>query len=89
MTFLECGLKVSIDFQQDQFERHLPTFIQVIDLTEEEETRYWDVVAAIFEGKQVESVVSNSSCYDNPGSDFIDTNSMDCGINNKVSIGDI
>lgn len=76
-----------INFQQDQFERHLPTFIQVIDLTEEEETRYWDVVAAVFEGKQVESVVSNSSCYSNPGSGPINTDSMDCGINNKVGIG--
>ncbi|KAL1823958.1 hypothetical protein ACET3Z_010736 [Daucus carota] len=72
--------------KQDQFERHLPTFIQVIDLTEEEETRYWDVVAAVFEGKQVESVVSNSSCYSNPGSGPINTDSMDCGINNKVHL---
>lgn len=72
--------------KQDQFERHLPTFIQVIDLTEEEETRYWDVVSAVFEGKQVESVVSDSSCYNTPGSDSIDTNSMDCGINNKVHL---
>ncbi|KAL8148520.1 uncharacterized protein LOC141708328 isoform X2 [Apium graveolens] len=72
--------------KQDQFERHLPTFIQVIELTEEEETRYWDVVAAVFEGKQVESVVSDSSCYNIPGADSIDTNSMDCGINNKVHL---
>lgn len=60
----------------------------MIDLTEEEETRYWDVVAAVFEGKQVESVVSDSSCYNNPDLDSNDTNSMDRGINNKVGIGD-
>lgn len=42
--------------QQDQFERLLPTFIQVIDLTEEEESEYWMVVSAVFEGKEVVTV---------------------------------
>lgn len=82
---MEC-LKVCFDLQQDQFERLLPTFIQVIDLTEQEETRYWDVMAAVFEGKQVDSVKSNSSCYESPGSDSIGSNSMEVGINNKVGL---
>ncbi|XP_078162447.1 uncharacterized protein LOC144557748 isoform X1 [Carex rostrata] len=42
--------------KQDQFERLLPTFIQVIDLTEEEESEYWMVVSAVFEGKEVVTV---------------------------------
>lgn len=77
-------LRVCFNLQQDQFDRLLPTFIQVIELTEQEETRYWDVISAVFEGKQVDSVISNSSCYENPGRDSIGPNFMDAGINNKV-----
>ncbi|KAF0921508.1 hypothetical protein E2562_007041 [Oryza meyeriana var. granulata] len=47
--------------KQDQFGRLLPTFIQLIDLTEEEEEEYWMVVSAIFEGKEASSLTSDSS----------------------------
>ena len=33
--------------QQDQFHRLLPTFIQIIELTEQEESEYWAVVSAV------------------------------------------
>lgn len=71
--------------QEDQFQRLLPTFIQVIELTEREETEYWAVMSAVFEGKQVASVIPDSSCYDTPGSKSL--TSVD-GINNKVRLND-
>lgn len=89
--FLEwaCSLlcfKDGFDLQQDQFDRLLPTFIQIIELTEQEESRYWDVVSAVFEGKQVDSVISKSSCYEKPGGDTIGSNSIEAGINKKVGL---
>ncbi|CAL9053816.1 unnamed protein product [Musa banksii] len=47
--------------KQDQFQRLLPTFIQVIDLKEEDEAEYWMVVSAVFEGKQILAVPSGSN----------------------------
>ncbi|KAK1409073.1 hypothetical protein QVD17_35597 [Tagetes erecta] len=64
--------------KQDQFERLLPTFIQVIDLSEAEEIEYWNVVSAVFEGKQLDTVVFNST------SSASSSSSMEAGINNKV-----
>lgn len=64
--------------QQDQFGRLLPTFIQITHLTEEEESEYWAVVSAVFEGKPVDSVVSRRS------SDSVAPTSMEASINNKV-----
>ncbi|XP_052624724.1 uncharacterized protein LOC111920546 isoform X1 [Lactuca sativa] len=67
--------------KQDQFNRLLPTFIQVIDLSEAEENEYWNVVSAVSEGKQLDSVSFNSererstSGWSTP---------MEAGINNKV-----
>lgn len=73
--------------QQDQFGRLLPTFIQVIELTEQEETLYWTVVSAVFEGKQVSSVLSDSSFYERPSFDSVSSTSMEASINNKVVVG--
>lgn len=67
----------------------MPTFIQVIELTEWEETEYWAVVSAVFEGKTTlpdlegkptPPVVSKSS-GEKPNSDLVDI-----GISNKVSL---
>lgn len=69
--------------QEDQFQRLLPTFIQVIDLTEQEEAEYWNVVSAIFEGKQITSVpfdYSNLQSSESPS-----VTSGESSINNKVS----
>lgn len=82
---LQKGICVAM--QQDQFGRLLPTFIQVIELTEQEETLYWTVVSAVFEGKQVSSVLSDSSFYERPNSDSVSSTSMEAGINNKVLVG--
>ncbi|KDP21786.1 hypothetical protein JCGZ_00573 [Jatropha curcas] len=66
--------------KQDQFERLLPTFIQVIDLTKQEESEYWAVVAAVFEGKSIDSVTSRSNI------DSVASNSIEASINNKVRL---
>lgn len=69
--------------KQDQFQRLLPTFIQVIELTEREETEYRAVVSAVFEGKPIASDVSSSSCEEKPRLAF-NSALVDNGINNKV-----
>ena len=66
--------------QQDQFGRLLPTFIQVIDLTEQEESEYWDLVSAVFEGRQVDSLTSR------PNFESITSTSMEASINKKVCL---
>ncbi|CAA6659192.1 unnamed protein product [Spirodela intermedia] len=73
--------------KQDQFQRLLPTFIQVIDLTEQEEAEYWTVVSAVFEGKEVASIQSNPNV--NEKQSFSPSNfpsSVELGINNKVQL---
>ncbi|GFY83937.1 hypothetical protein Acr_03g0007110 [Actinidia rufa] len=72
--------------KQDQFQRLLPTYIQVIDLTEREETEYWDVMSSVFEGKQVVPITSNSSSYERPGLKSLTSISVESGINNKVQL---
>ncbi|XP_004235275.1 uncharacterized protein [Solanum lycopersicum] len=70
--------------KQDQFERLLPTFIQIIELTEEEENVYWAIMSAIFEGKPVASVASNPSFENKQGYNSSNPTLRDSGINNKV-----
>ncbi|KAK3004966.1 hypothetical protein RJ639_018408 [Escallonia herrerae] len=72
--------------KQDQFERLLPTFIQIIDLSGQEENEYWGVVSAVFEGRQVASVLSEPSCYERPSCDSASPSAMEAGINNKVHL---
>ncbi|KAK9272431.1 hypothetical protein L1049_002804 [Liquidambar formosana] len=72
--------------KQDQFQRLLPTFIQVIDLTEQEESEYWAVVSAVSDGQQVASMTSNSSCYERPSFDSSRSTSSEAIINNKVHL---
>ncbi|KAA0061362.1 putative guanosine-3',5'-bis(diphosphate) 3'-pyrophosphohydrolase [Cucumis melo var. makuwa] len=64
--------------KQDQFGRLLPTFIQVIDFTEQEEFEYWAIMSAISEGKQIETATSRTS------SDSVASISTDASINTKV-----
>ncbi|KAG9454396.1 hypothetical protein H6P81_007300 [Aristolochia fimbriata] len=66
--------------KQDQFERLLPTFIQVIDLTEQEEARYWKVVSAVFEGKEVTLFPLDSHSASHR------TTPLEASINNKVRL---
>lgn len=66
--------------QQDQFERLLPTFIQIIDLSEQEESEYWSILSDVFEGKEIDSTKPR------PSSGSVSSSSMEVGINNKVGI---
>lgn len=66
--------------QQDQFGRLLPTFIQVIDLTDQEESEYWAVVSAVFDGRQLDDITST------PRFTSAASTSMETSINNKVSL---
>ncbi|CAD6242839.1 unnamed protein product [Miscanthus lutarioriparius] len=71
--------------KQDQFGRLLPTFLQIIDLTEEEEEEYWMVVSAIFEGKETCSLPSESS-YADKSSEPPSSTPLSDPINNKVHL---
>lgn len=75
--------------QQDQFGRLLPTFIQIIDLTEEEEEEYWMVVSAIFEGKETSSIPSESNYADKSSPDPPSSTPLGDPINNKVSVNSV
>jgi hypothetical protein len=70
--------------QQDQFQRLLPTFIQIIELTAQEESVYWNVASAVFEGKPISSDISDLSCQERQGFNSINSALMNTGINNKV-----
>lgn len=72
--------------KQDQFGRLLPTFLQIIDLTEEEEEEYWMVVSAIFEGKETCSLPSESSYADKSSSEPPSSTPLSDPINNKVHL---
>lgn len=72
--------------KQDQFGRLLPTFIQIIDLTEEEEDEYWMVVSAVFEGKETSTLTSESSNADRPTSYPPSSTPLSDPINNKVHL---
>uniref|UniRef100_A0A0D9VJU6 GTP diphosphokinase n=1 Tax=Leersia perrieri TaxID=77586 RepID=A0A0D9VJU6_9ORYZ len=72
--------------KQDQFGRLLPTFIQLIDLTEEEEEEYWMVVSAIFEGKETLSLTTDSSNTDRSTPEPSSSTPLSDPINNKVHL---
>lgn len=65
--------------QQDQFGRLLPIFIQVINLTDQEESEYWAVVSAIFENRELDYIRS-------PSFNSVALTSMETSINNKVCL---
>ncbi|KAK4835441.1 hypothetical protein QYF36_009705 [Acer negundo] len=66
--------------KQDQFDRLLPTFIQITHLTEQEDSEYRAVVSAVFEGKPVDSIASRPSLASAAST------SMEASINNKVRL---
>ncbi|KAL8192699.1 hypothetical protein R6Q57_027147 [Mikania cordata] len=72
--------------KQDQFQRLLPTFIQVIELSEAEEIEYWNVVSAVSEGKPLDSVLNSTSSASstNSSTGWSNFTPMEDGINNKV-----
>ncbi|XP_072964039.1 uncharacterized protein [Typha angustifolia] len=72
--------------KQDQFERLLPTFLQVIDLTEQEETEYWMVVSAVFEGKEILTVPSGSNYTERSNFSSLSSTPSNDGVRNKVHL---
>ncbi|KAL8248074.1 hypothetical protein R6Q59_009290 [Mikania micrantha] len=72
--------------KQDQFQRLLPTFIQVIELSEAEEIEYWNVVSAVSEGKPLDTVLNSTSSASstNSSTGWSNFTPMEDGINNKV-----
>ncbi|CAO2821634.1 unnamed protein product [Amaranthus hypochondriacus] len=68
----------------DQFDRLLPTYIQVIDLTDEEDSKYWAVMSAVFEGKNVDTITSFLGNCKKPISGA--SASTEANINNKVHL---
>lgn len=71
-----------MSLQLDQFDRLLPTYIQVIDLTDEEDSKYWAVMSAVFEGKNVDTITSFLGNCKKPISGA--SASTEANINNKV-----
>ncbi|CAN1345189.1 Putative GTP diphosphokinase RSH1, chloroplastic [Linum perenne] len=72
--------------KQDQFERMLSTFIQVIELTEEEESEYWEVVAAVFEGKAVDDIMAGKATGRTAWEPSSLSTPVEASINNKVRL---
>lgn len=72
--------------KKDQFQRLLPTFIQIIDLTDQEESEYWTVVSAVFEGRQIVPAPLTSHYSERIASDSSSSTHVENGINNKVHL---
>ncbi|XP_031501510.1 uncharacterized protein LOC116265135 [Nymphaea colorata] len=68
----------------DQFQRSLSTFIQVIDLTAEEEAEYWRAICSINEGKPVTLETSDAYRIEKPS--FTIAGPLEAGINSKVHL---
>ncbi|KAL4199464.1 hypothetical protein AMTRI_Chr03g145100 [Amborella trichopoda] len=71
--------------KQDQFQRSLPTFIQIIEFTAQEEAEYWKVVSDVFEGKQISSAPCDSN-YSEKLSKVSPAAPLEASINNKVHL---
>ncbi|XP_020260560.1 uncharacterized protein LOC109836927 [Asparagus officinalis] len=72
--------------KQDQFQRMLPTFIQIIDLTEQEESEYWMIVSAVSEGRTILPAPSAADYSERASLDSYSSTRFKNGINNKVSL---
>lgn len=68
--------------QQDQFDRSLPTFIQLLDLSEQEQQDYWKVMAMVEQGEEVDLFVGHDSDKRN---DLTAGSSTTTRLNNKVN----
>lgn len=72
--------------KQDQFQRLLPTFIQVIDLNEEEKEEYWQVMSAVLEGKEVDANSLSSNYSERSTISKSTSVSTTVHLNNKVRL---
>lgn len=82
---MEYSIRISF-LQQDQFQRLLPTFIQIIDLTDQEESEYWTVVSAVFEGRQIVPAPLTSHYAERTAFNSSSSTPVENGINNKVHL---
>jgi hypothetical protein len=73
--------------QQDQFDRSLPTFIQLLELSDQEKQEYQEVMLMVEEGKDVEQ---NSGSGHNDNKPVPDDSSAEVStvtrLNNKVKL---
>lgn len=76
------GLRLLVD-QQDQFDRSLPTFIQLLDLSDSERDDYWKVMGMVEQGEEVDLFVDDPT--DNERNALGSGSSTTTRLNNKVS----
>jgi hypothetical protein len=69
-------------YQQDQFDRSLPTFIQLLDLSEAEREDYWKVMNMVEQGEEVDLFVDDHT--DNARNNRGSGSSTTTRLNNKV-----
>ena len=69
--------------QQDQFQRSLRIFIQPLELDEEEEAEYREVMKTVMEGGEVNT--SETPEHEKFNTDLQVMPSMDTRLNNKVT----
>lgn len=69
--------------KQDQFDRSLPTFIQLLDLNESEQDDYWKVMSMVEQGEEVDIFVDNAADQRN---DLGSGTSTTTRLNNKVKL---
>lgn len=75
-------LRLLVD-QQDQFDRSLPTFIQLLDLSDSERDDYWKVMGMVEQGEEVDLFVDDPT--DNERNALGSGSSTTTRLNNKVS----
>jgi len=68
--------------QQDQFDRSLPTFIQLLDLSDSERDDYWKVMGMVEQGEEVDLFVDDHP--DNERNNLGSGSSTTTRLNNKV-----
>lgn len=70
--------------KQDQFDRSLPTFIQLLDLSEAEREDYWKVMNMVEQGEEVDLFVDDHT--DNARNNRGSGSSTTTRLNNKVKL---
>jgi hypothetical protein len=70
--------------KQDQFDRSLPTFIQLLDLSDSERDDYWKVMGMVEQGEEVDLFVDDPT--DNERNALGSGSSTTTRLNNKVKL---
>ncbi|KAI5072215.1 hypothetical protein GOP47_0012321 [Adiantum capillus-veneris] len=73
--------------KQDQFERPLSTFIQFLELDEQEQAEYWEVMDTVLKGEEVNTSESKSIQHGQKLSESIEASvTTEARLNNKVRL---